>query len=140
VQLAAQQGLGWHHRLVFGDQRRRRGAGEGVLNDFIVLRRTQQYADRWSLMWLLHVAVEGLNAEAQFSNVPRLESADLQLEGYQTRKSSVKEDEVDGEVTIAHLHRILGTDETKVAAKLGDEAAEVAQERTVEISFGVAIR
>jgi hypothetical protein len=39
--------------------------------------------------------------------------------------------EVDQEVLIAHLPRVLGADEAKVAAELGDEAAQVAEESAV---------
>ncbi len=53
---------------------------------------------------------------------------------------AVEEDEIDGEVLIADLDRILGADEAEVSTELRDEATEVAQQRTVQIRLRVVIR
>jgi len=47
-------------RLIFGHERRRHRPAQGVLDDFLILRRTKEYANRWLFMRLLHVAIEGL--------------------------------------------------------------------------------
>jgi len=52
----------------------------------------------------------------------------------------MEEYQVDGEVLLAHLHRVLGADEAEVATQLGDEAAEILQQGTMKIGLGVVIR
>jgi hypothetical protein len=41
---------------------------------------------------------------------------------------------------LAHLHRVLGADEAKIATQLGDEATEISQQGTMEIGLGVVTR
>ena len=79
-------------------------------------------------MQLLHIAVERLQVEVQLPEVCGLELADLELEGDQAGQAPVEEHQVDGEVLVADLDRVLGSDEAEVAAELGDEAAEVAEQ------------
>jgi hypothetical protein len=50
----------------------------------------------------------------------------------------VEEHEIDCEVLVADLNRVLASDEAEVASELGDEATEVAQQRAVKIGLGVA--
>ena len=84
------------------------------------------------------VAIEGLDVEAQLAEVLGTELADLELDGHEAREPAVEEDEVDREVLVADLHRVLGADEAEVAAELGEEAAQVVEEGAVKIRFGVA--
>ena len=51
----------------------------------------------------------------------------------------MEEQEIDGEVLFADLHRVLGTDEAEIATELGDESAEVTKECTVEVGLGMAV-
>jgi len=125
--------------MILGDQRRRGRASERVLDDLVVLRRAQQDADRRSLVRLLHIAVERLEVKVQLPEVCGLELADLELEGDQAGQAPVEEHQVDGEVLVPDLDRVLGSDEAEVAAELGDEAAEVAEQRAMEIGLGVTV-
>lgn len=124
---------------MLGDEGRRGRTSQGILDDLVVLARTEQDADRWAFVGLLHVAIERLHVEAELAEMLGLELADLQLEGHQAREPAVEEDEVDREVAVVDLHRVLGSYEAKVAAELGDEAAEVPHEGAVEIVLGVAV-
>ena len=45
----------------------------------MILRRTKQYANRWLLVRLLNVPVEGLQIELEFAKVFRLELDDLEF-------------------------------------------------------------
>ncbi len=65
--------------------------------------------------------------QAQLAEVLGVEVADLELEGDEAGEASVEEDEIDREVLVADLHRVLRADETEVAAELGDETAEVSE-------------
>ena len=91
-------------------------------------------------MWLLHVTVERLDVETQLPEVRGLELAHLQLEGNEAGQATVEEDEVDREVLVADLHRVLGADKAEVATKLGDEPAEVTEQRRMKIIFVVVAR
>lgn len=91
-------------------------------------------------MWLLHATVEGLEVEAELAEVFGAKLADLQLDGDEAREPAVEEHKVDQEVLVAYLYRVLGADEAEVAAELGDEAAQVAEERAVQVGFGMLVR
>ncbi len=88
-------------------------------------------------MRLLHVAVERLDVERELAEVGGLELVDLQLEGDEALQPAVEEHEVDREVLVADLHGVLRADEAEVATELGEEAAEVAKERAVEVGLRV---
>ncbi len=91
-------------------------------------------------MWLFHIAIECLDVEAQLADVLGAELANLQLDGNQAREPAVEEHEVDRKILVTDLHRVLGADETEVAAELGDKSAEIAQQCAVEISLRVTTR
>jgi hypothetical protein len=139
VELPAKQRLRRQQRLILGHQRWRGRARERVLDDPVVLGGAQQDPDRRPLVGFLHVAVERLDVEAELSEVSRLELADLELEGDQAGQTPMEEHQVDREVLVPDLDRILGADEAEVAPELGDEAAEIVQQRAVEIGFGVTV-
>lgn len=90
-------------------------------------------------MGLPHIAVERLEVEAQLPEVFGRELADLELDGDQAAQASVEEHQIDGEVLVPDLDRVLGSDEAEVASELGDEAAEVIEQRAVEIGLGVTV-
>ena len=51
----------------------------------------------------------------------------------------MKEQEIDREVLLAHLQRVLRADKAKITAEFGNEAAEVIQEGAVQIGFGMPV-
>ena len=79
-------------------------------------------------MRLLHIAIERLEIEAELPEVFGRKLADLELEGDQAGQASVEEHQIDGEVLVPDLDRILGSDEAEVASQLGDETTEVAEQ------------
>ena len=106
VQLGLQQLLVRQAGLVFGDQRGRQRAAEGVF-DHLAGSCWRRAARRWTaLVRLLHVAVEGLQVEVELAEVLGLELADLQLEGDQAIEPSVEEEQIEGEVPAADLERV----------------------------------
>lgn len=52
----------------------------------------------------------------------------------------MEEDQINREVTIADLHRILRADEAEVAPQLSDEAPQVLKQRSVEVGLRVFAR
>lgn len=52
----------------------------------------------------------------------------------------MEEDQVDGEVLIADLQRVLRADEAEIATQLGEEPAELSEQRAVQVGLGVALR
>ena len=60
VQLGLKQLLVRQPGLVLRDERGRHRAAQRVFDDFVILRGTEQNADRRLLMRLLHIAVERL--------------------------------------------------------------------------------
>src|SRR3954469_17763108 len=67
VKLSTKHCLGRQHRLVLSNQRGRAGTCQSVLDDFVVFRCAEQHADRGALVSLLHVAIEGLDVEAELT-------------------------------------------------------------------------
>ena len=49
----------------------------------------------------------------------------------------MEEDQIDREVLVANLHRVLGADEAEVATELREKAAQVAEESAVEVGLRV---
>jgi hypothetical protein len=74
-----------------------------------------QHADGWSFVRLPHVALEPLDVERELSEIGGLEPVDLQLDGHEALQAAVEEDEVDREILVADLHRILRANEAEVA-------------------------
>jgi hypothetical protein len=60
-----------------------------------------------------------------------LELLGFQLEGDEALQPTVEEHEVDREVLVADLHRVLRADEAEVTAQLGEEAAQVSEQDAV---------
>ena len=94
--------------LVLGDERRRHGPAQGVLDDLVVLGGAEEHADRRLLVRLLHVPVERLQVELQLTQVLGLELHHLELEGDQGIEGPVEEEQVDDEIPAADLDRVLG--------------------------------
>ena len=140
VELGLQQLLVRQPGLVLGDERRRHGPAQGVLDDLVVLRRAEQHADGRPLVRLLHVAVEGLQVELQFAEMLGLELVDLEFEGDQGVESPVEEEQVEGEVPPADLERVLAADEAEVAAELDQELLELLDQAALQVGLGVAGR
>jgi hypothetical protein len=89
---------------------------------------------------LLHVSVEGLDIEAQLSEVLGFELPNFELESNEAGEAPVEEDEVDREIPTADLNRILRADEAEVAPELADEPTKVAEKRAMEVGLGVLLR
>ena len=140
VQLGLQQLLVGQAGLVLGDQRRRHGPAQGVLDDLVVLRGAEQHADGRPLVRLLHVAVEGLQVELELAEVLGLELVDLQFEGDQAVERPVEEEQVEGEVPPADLERVLAADEAEVAAEFDQELLAVARPGPLQVGLGVPRR
>jgi hypothetical protein len=137
MELRPQHLLRRQKRLVLGDQRGRRCPRERVLDDLVILGCAEQHADRGPFMRLLDVAIERLDVERELPEIGGLELVDLQLKGDETLQTSVEEHEVDREVLVTDLDGVLRTDEAEVATELGQEAAQVPQERAVEVGLVV---
>lgn len=90
-------------------------------------------------MGLLHVAVERLDVERELTEVGGLELLGLQLERYEALQATVEEHEVDREVLVADLDRILRADEAEVAHESGEEAAQMTEQGAVEVGLRVPL-
>ena len=88
---------------------------------------------------LARVAVEGFEVEPQLAQVLGLETAHLQLDGDQAIEAPVKEQQVECEVPAANQHRLLGTDETKVAAKFDQKRLEPREQPAMQVRLAVFI-
>src|SRR4051812_33573730 len=108
--LRAEEFLRRKERLVLGDERGRCPARERALDDLVVIRRVEQYADGGLLGRLLRVAVECLDVERELPQIGKLELLGLQLEGDEALQATMEEDEVDREVLVAGLHWVLRAD------------------------------
>src|SRR5712691_6573655 len=104
----------------------------------MVFRRAQQNTNRRLLVRLLHVAVESFQVELQLAEMLWLELFDLQFKGDQTVECSVEEQQVDGEVTSAHLKRVLAANETEVATQFDQELLELFDQSVFQIGFRMA--
>ena len=125
VELGLQERLVRQPGLVLGDQGRGHGPAQSVFDDLVVLGGAEEYADRWPLMGLLHVAVEGLQVELELSEMVRLELIDFQLEGDQAVQCPVEEEEIQGEIPPADLEGVMAADEAEVAAQLDQELLQL---------------
>jgi hypothetical protein len=79
VQLGLQQQLLRQSRHVFGDEGWRQRPAERIFDDFRVLGRAQQDADRRTLVRFLDVAIQRLKVELELPDVLWLELADFQM-------------------------------------------------------------
>jgi len=77
------------------DQRRRQRPAQGVFHLFLVLARPGQHADGWTLVRLLHVAVERFEIERQLAKMLRLELRDLQFKCDQILQAVMEEQQVE---------------------------------------------
>ncbi len=62
-----------------------------------------------------------------------LEAANLQLDRTEAVQAAMEEQEVEDEVTIPDLHRILGAHEAEVAAELDQEVLQFVNELAMQI-------
>lgn len=90
MQLGLQQLLVWQTGLIFGDQGRRKGAIQRVLNHLILFAGTQQYTNRRILVSLSVVSVEGLEVEIELAQVFGFKARDFQLDGQEAIKTAMK--------------------------------------------------
>jgi hypothetical protein len=90
VEFGLEQLLIGHSGLVLGDQSGRHRPAQSIFNDLVILGRTKQYANRWLLMRLLHVAVESLKIELEFAKVFRLELDDFEFERDQAVECAIE--------------------------------------------------
>jgi hypothetical protein len=90
-------------------------------------------------MGLAHVAVERFEVELEFAEVLGLEGCNLQFEGDEGLEPAMVEEEVEAEIFATDLEQIFFADETKVAAELDEEAAEVGDESALEVGLGVGL-
>jgi hypothetical protein len=112
-------------------------AVEGVFDDFRVLGGAEQEANGGVCVRFTDVAVEGFEVKLQLAEVLGLEAADLELNGDEAVQSTVKEEQIKGEVAVADLERILRADEAEIAAHFVDEIVELIQQTVMEIGFRV---
>ena len=137
MELGLEQLLVRQSGLVLGHQRGRHGPAEGVFDDLVVLRGTEEHADRRLLVRLLHVAVEGLQVELELAEMLGLELDDLQFERDQAIERPVEEEQVEGEVPPADLDRVLAADEAEVAAKFDQELLELLDQAPLQVGLGM---
>ena len=119
MQLGREQLLVWQLGLIFGDERGRKRAAEGVLDHLAVLAGAEKDADGRSFVRLADVTVESLQVEFQLAEVLGLELTDLELDGDQAAQAAMEEQQVEREISSADLKWHLAADETEVAADLG---------------------
>ena len=93
--------------LVVGDEGRREGAAEGVFDDFTVLGGAQEKADGGVFVGFANVAIEGFEVELEFAEVLGFEAVDFEFDGDQAVHAAVKEEEIEGEIAVADLERVL---------------------------------
>ncbi len=74
-------------------------------------------------MLLADVVVDGLEVEVELAEVFRLEAADLQLDGDQGVEPALEEQQIESEVLVAHLDRMLGADEAELPPEFSQKFA-----------------
>ena len=67
-----------------------------------------------------------------------LEPVDFEWNGYKGAQAPTEEQEVEPEVVAPNLHCELRADEAKIAAKLHQEGARLAQQAVVQVGLGLA--
>ena len=137
MELGLEQFLVGQPGLILGDEGRRDGAAEGILDDLVVLGGAEQDADGGPLVRLLDVAVEGLQVEFQFAEMLRLEFAYLYFESNQGVECSVEEQQIESEIPSADLERVLGADEAEVPPELDEELLELLDQAAMQVGLGV---
>ena len=68
-----------------------------------------------------------------------LESGGLELDGDEAIQPAMEEEEVEREILPADLDGILGADKAEIAAQLGEESAQVAEQCPVQVGLGMGI-
>ena len=121
VEFCLQKPLVGQLRFVFGHQGGRHASTQGVFDDFMILRGTQQYADRRLLVRFLNVPVERFQIELQLAEIFGLELVDFQLDGHQTIERPIEKEQVEREIASADLQGVLASDKTEVAAQFNEE-------------------
>lgn len=122
-------------RLVFRNQRWRQAAAERVFHHLIILACAQKHADGRLLMRFAHVAIEGLQIKVELAQELRLELANLQLNGDKAVEATVKEEQVECEISPANLYRVFGANEAEVPAQLDQERPQLLQESPMQVRF-----
>lgn len=139
VELGLEDLLVRQEGLVIGDEGRRERAAEGIFHDFSVLGGAEQEADGGIFVGFADVAVEGFEVELQFAEVLGFEAVDLEFDGDEAVQATVEKEQIEGEVAVADLERILGAYEAEIAAHFADEIPELAQQALMEIGFRVVV-
>ncbi len=106
----------------------------------MILRRTQEHADRRLLVRLLHVAVEGFQVELELAEVLRLELDDLEFKRDQAIERPVEEEQVECKISSADLDRVMTADEAEVAAKFDQEVLELLDQTALQVGLGMPWR
>ena len=113
---------------------------EGVLDDLVVLAGAQQDADGRALVRLADIAVKRLQIELQLAEMLGLELADLEFDCDQAVQVAVEEQQVEGEIALSDLHRVLGAHEAKVPTQLDEEVLEPIHEPAMQVVLRVLAR
>ncbi len=101
-----------------------------------VLHRGKQLV---KLVGLAVIAVEGFEVEVELAKMLGLEAGGLEFNGDEAVQSAMEEKQVKGEVLPANLDGIFGTDEAEIAAQFGEKAAQIAEQRAVQVGFGMVV-
>src|ERR1700722_17747629 len=88
-------------------------------------------------MVLTHVAVEGFQIKIQLAEIFRLKLADLQFNRNEAVQATMKEEQVQREISPTNLNRIFGADETEVPSQLDQKHSELFQQAAMQICFGM---
>jgi len=129
VQLALQKLFVGQSRLVLGDECRRNRATERVFDDFIVLRCTEQHADRWSFVRLADIAVERFEFKLQLAEILWLKVVDLEFDRDEASQLAVIKHELDPKILAADLDQVFLADKAKVAAQFENELLQSRDQR-----------
>src|ERR1700722_18539173 len=91
-------------------------------------------------MSLSNVTIECFQVKFKLPQVFRLKSTYLELEGDQTVKATVKEQQIQSKISASYLHGVFGADETEISAEFDQEFLQLRKEATVQIVFAVFAR
>jgi hypothetical protein len=133
VELGLEHFLVGQDGLVFGDERRREGAAEGVLHHFAVPGGAEQHTDGRALVGFFDVPVQGLQVELELPQVLWLEAAHLQLDSDQAAQSPMKEEEVEGEIPPSDLEGVFRADEAEIAPQFEDKSLQLPHQTTMQV-------